>query len=67
LTDYDQTIVLDPHFADPWGMRGLLKLRLGQEAEAQANFDQCLRLKPALKKSLETLVRAERLRLAAKR
>jgi hypothetical protein len=48
-------------------MRGLLKLRVGREAEAQADFDQCLRLKPVLKESLETLVRAERLQMAAKR
>ena len=44
----------------------MLRLRLGQEAEAQADLDECLRLKPALKESLERLIRAERVRLAAK-
>jgi hypothetical protein len=48
-------------------MRGLLKLRLGQEAAAQEDFGQRLLLRPALKETLEALVRAERLQLAAKR
>jgi hypothetical protein len=40
---------LDPQYADAWAMRGLLKLRLGQEAGAQEDLGQCLRLNPALK------------------
>ena len=64
--------MIGPSFSDRallilGGMRGLLRLRLGQEAEAQRDFDQCLRLKPALKESLESLVQVERLQLAAKR
>ena len=52
----------NPQYADAWAMRGLLKLRLGQEAAAQEDFGQCLRLNPALKSSLEDLVRRERRR-----
>ncbi|HEX2520937.1 MAG TPA: hypothetical protein VHP35_02360, partial [Terriglobia bacterium] len=66
LTDYDQTIVLGPLFADAWAMRGLLKLRLHREVDAQEDFDQCLRLNPALRASLESLVQTERLQLASK-
>jgi len=66
LADYDRAIVLDASFANAWAMRGLLKLRLGLEVSAQKDFDQCLLLKPASKAPLESLVRGERLRLAAK-
>lgn len=47
-------------------MRGLLKLRLGQEPEAQENFEQCLRLQPASKASLESLIREQRIQMTAK-
>jgi tetratricopeptide (TPR) repeat protein len=64
FADYDRA--LDPRYADAWAMRGLLKLRLGQEAGLPEDFDQCLRLKPASKMSLENLVRAQRIHLTAK-
>jgi len=61
LTDYNQAILLNPRYPDAWALRGSLKLRMDQEAEAQEDFDQCLRSKPILKASLETLIQEQRL------
>jgi Flp pilus assembly protein TadD len=66
LADYNRVIALDPRYADAWAMRGLLNLRMDQESEAQADFVQFLRLKPAGNVSLENLVRLERLQLASR-
>jgi regulator of sirC expression with transglutaminase-like and TPR domain len=61
----NRVIALDPQNADAWAMRGLLKLRRDQETEAQEDFRQFLRLKPAAKAALAQLVQAERLQLAS--
>ena len=66
LTDYDRVIALDPQYADAWAMRGLLKLRMGQESEAQEDLRQFLLLKPAAKVALSSLLQAGRLPLASR-
>lgn len=53
IHDYDRCLANDPRFAPAFGQRGLCLLRQGQEAAAQADFAECLRLNPTLKTSLE--------------
>lgn len=44
--DLNLAIELDPQFARAYGNRGLTRLRLGQTAEAEKDFAECLRLDP---------------------
>jgi tetratricopeptide (TPR) repeat protein len=50
--DYDKVIELNPQSAGAYAGRGILRLSQKKDAEAQADFDQCLKLNPAMKDSL---------------
>jgi hypothetical protein len=53
---YDRTIALDPRFTDAYCKRGLTRLRQGEEAAAQRNFNWLLhRLRPFRNRSAITL------------
>ena len=53
IDDFNRAIELDPSIAWAYFNRGLVKVYLGDEAAAQKDFDECLRLKPELKSDLE--------------
>lgn len=44
---------LDPRFAEAYAQRGLLRLKLGQESQAQQDFAQAISLQPALRNPIE--------------
>jgi tetratricopeptide (TPR) repeat protein len=58
--DFTHYITLDtvpkPQLADAYAQRGLVRLQQGRPEEAQQDFDQCLKLNPGLRKSLEHMV-----------
>jgi hypothetical protein len=45
-------IELNPQSAEAYAGRGILRLPQQRDAEAQADFDQCLKLDPTVKESL---------------
>jgi lipoprotein NlpI len=47
LTDYDQTLKLDPGMAQAWQNRGILHFKLAHIDESISDFDQFLKLNPA--------------------
>src|SRR5882672_1687166 len=47
LTDYDQTIKLDPGIAEAWQDRGIIHFKLARIGESISDFDQFLKLNPA--------------------
>jgi len=53
LADFNRAIELDPTIAFSWFNRGLAKVFLGNEAEAEPDFVQSLKLKPELKAEMD--------------
>src|SRR5437016_8074238 len=47
LTDYDQTLKLDPRMAEAWQNRGIIHFKLAHIDESISDFDQFLKLDPA--------------------
>src|SRR5947209_6326459 len=43
LTDYDQTLKLDPRMAEAWQNRGIIHFKLAHIGEAISDFDQFLK------------------------
>jgi hypothetical protein len=48
-------------------LRGLARVRLGQEAEAQGDFEQCLKLDKKLQVALESQVKAVKQQMLTER
>jgi len=46
LSDYDQTLKLDPRLAEAWQRRGTIHFKLAQIEQAISDFDQFLKLNP---------------------
>jgi len=53
MADYNRALALNPRSADVYAHRGMLWLRLGRPAEAEADFEQCVALNPDMNSSLE--------------
>ena len=53
IADYTEALKLNSDFADGYARRGLTLLLLGEAAAAQRDFDQCLKLNPQHKVTLE--------------
>jgi tetratricopeptide (TPR) repeat protein len=53
LADYNQALTLNPRYAEVYANRGMLRLWLNKTSEAEADFAQCVALKPEMKSSLE--------------
>jgi tetratricopeptide (TPR) repeat protein len=53
IADFNRAIELDPKIAWAYFNRGLTKVFLGQESEAQKDFDICLKLRPEMKPELD--------------
>jgi tetratricopeptide (TPR) repeat protein len=53
IDDFTRAIECDPQIAWAYFNRGLAKVFLGQESEAQKDFDLCLKLRPDLKTQLD--------------
>ena len=53
ITEFTRAIELDPKLAIAYLDRGLVRLGLGQEAEARKDFAEALRLDPKLKMELK--------------
>jgi tetratricopeptide (TPR) repeat protein len=47
-----------PEHASAYAWRGIVRLRLLRDAEAQADFDRCFKLNPKLRDSLAQLIEA---------
>ena len=47
LTDYDQTLKLDPRMAEAWQNRGIIHFKLAHIDESISDFDRFLKLNPA--------------------
>jgi hypothetical protein len=63
MKDYGQAISVDPRCALAFLNRGIGYLQQGREAETQRDFDQCLKIDPALRPELEAVVGEARRRL----
>ena len=64
ISDFTRAIELDPNLAVAYGNRGLARLGLGQEAEAEKDFARCLKLDSSLRSDLEQRIQTEKLRRA---
>ena len=53
IDDFTRAIELDPKIAWAYLNRGLIWVYLGEDARAQKDFAECLRLKPELKTDLD--------------
>ena len=53
IDNLNRAIEIDPTIAFSWFNRGLAKVFLGSEAEAELDFAQSLKLKPELKAEME--------------
>jgi len=60
-------MALNPQFAEAYANRGLALLRQGKQAEAERDFEQSLKVMPALKASLEMHIKRVKQAMAAKR
>jgi tetratricopeptide (TPR) repeat protein len=58
LADYDHALAIDPRYAEVYANRGMLHLRMGRRAKADADFAQSLALKPDMRSSLELRIKA---------
>jgi tetratricopeptide (TPR) repeat protein len=54
IDDFNRALELDPKIAQAYFNRGLVWVYLGEDARAQKDFDECLRLKPDLRAQLES-------------
>ena len=61
MDDCNKAIEINPEFAAAYENRGFLKLRQGQDAEAQRDFDKLFELKPekrpAVEKAIQIVIR----------
>ena len=55
IADFDKAIELDSHLAEAYANRGLMRVRLGQNAEAEKDFAESLRLDSSLKPRIEQI------------
>ena len=53
IENFNLVIAKDPGLAWAYCNRGVAKVYLGQEPQAQADFDQCVKLRPDLKSQVE--------------
>jgi tetratricopeptide (TPR) repeat protein len=53
IEDFNHALELNPKLAWSYCNRGLVKVLMGNESEAQKDFGECLRLKPELKTELD--------------
>ena len=61
VADYTKAVEHDPQLAEAYAYRGLIHLRRGRDAEAEADFERAFRLKPALRPEIEPHIRNTRL------
>ena len=67
ISDFNRAVELNSEIVWAYLNRGLAKVYLGNEAEAQADFDRCLKTKPELKDQIaEKIALARHLRQTAK-
>lgn len=57
LADYNKALEIDPRYAEIYANRGIVWLRMGQKAKADADFAACLALKPGIQSSLERCIK----------
>jgi lipoprotein NlpI len=67
MNDYDQALIIDPRCPLAFLNRGIGYLQQGREAEAQRDFDQCLKIDLTLRPELEAVVGEARRRLRSLR
>ena len=60
IADFNRTIELNSQIAWAYFNRGLAKVYLGHESEAQKDFDESLRLRPEMKAQLEQRIQLAR-------
>jgi Flp pilus assembly protein TadD len=63
---FQKALELDPNLAEAHGGLGWVLWHQGQEAEAEKEFTECVRLDPSLKPKLEQRLREAKLKRAAK-
>lgn len=56
VADYNLALSLNPRYAEVYANRGMLHLRLGRRADADADFARCGALKPDMRSLLEQRV-----------
>ena len=68
--DFTRYITLEsthkPQHADAYAQRGIVRLQQGRGDEAQQDFDQCLKLNPNLRMSLERMIEETKQRVVMK-
>jgi Flp pilus assembly protein TadD len=67
ISDFSKVIDLNPRSARAYGSRGLVRLQLGQETEAEQDFEVCSKLDPGFRPKLEQSIQVIRRERAAKR
>jgi tetratricopeptide (TPR) repeat protein len=66
ILDYDKAIEIDGQFAEAYANRGLALLMQGKRSEADRDFEQSLRLEPALKPTLDVRINKVKREIAAR-
>jgi tetratricopeptide (TPR) repeat protein len=54
--DFTEYIALKSQHADAYASRGIVRFRQGHTNEARQDFEQCLKLNPNLRQSLEQMI-----------
>ena len=67
LADYDLAIGTDPGLALAYFNRGITRLFQGREAEAERDFEQCLKLDASLKLEVEDLIKRAKQQIGVKK
>jgi tetratricopeptide (TPR) repeat protein len=55
IAAYTKSLELNPRMAEAYGSRGLVLLKLGKDAQAQADLDKCFELNSSLRPGYEQL------------
>jgi len=67
IADFSRALEIDPSLAQSYGNRGLALLAKGHEAEAERDFEKCVRLDPRRKAELEQHIEiAKRIRATSR-
>jgi tetratricopeptide (TPR) repeat protein len=67
IADSSKAVELNPKEAGAYGIRGVALLEQGKDAEAQKDFEQCLKLDPSLKRDLDRDIQKAKQRRQQKR
>jgi tetratricopeptide (TPR) repeat protein len=60
IDDFTRAIERDPKLTWAYFNRGLARVYIGDEGEAQKDFDECLRMRPDLQAQLEAKIELAR-------